>query len=239
MPSARRKKGRSRMGRSSRLSRRKISKRRFLPKRHSIASKTLIRQPTGAADSTFIKLTYTQALSFSPAALGVGFYVMRGNSIWDPDFTSTGGQPYFSDQWATIYQAYTVLGSSIRVQAFADAGTTAYQLNVTPSTGSANYTNLDHITEQPYTRYTVTQVNQASRAVKNYMSTNKILGVRKSQVFDDPNLSALLTANPASSWFWHINVASLSGAASQTYVVRMKITYFVRLFNRARPLESS
>ena len=35
------------------------------------------------------------------------------NSLFDPDFTGTGHQPYYFDQFATIYQRYTVIGSKL------------------------------------------------------------------------------------------------------------------------------
>lgn len=39
----------------------------------------------------------------------------RANSIYDPDYTGVGHQPYGRDQWVAFYNHYTVLGSKITV----------------------------------------------------------------------------------------------------------------------------
>jgi len=44
-------------------------------------------------------------------------YVFSANGLYDPDITSTGHQPMGFDQLMTFFQHYTVLNSSIKVEA--------------------------------------------------------------------------------------------------------------------------
>lgn len=54
-------------------------------------------------------------------AVGGGFpglpsvYTFRSNSMFDPDFTSTGHQPLYTEQCEAIYNYYTVMSSTIKI----------------------------------------------------------------------------------------------------------------------------
>jgi len=68
--------------------------------------------------SKVITLKFVREFTLNPALGGIPVeHVFRGNSLYDPDFTGAGGQPYGHDQWATIYASYIVLRSRIRVTA--------------------------------------------------------------------------------------------------------------------------
>jgi len=50
------------------------------------------------------------------AASSFATYCFRANSLYDPDFTSTGHQPYGFDETMTVYNNYSVTASYIRVK---------------------------------------------------------------------------------------------------------------------------
>lgn len=62
-----------------------------------------------------VKLRYVEQTTLTPGAGNVPTHQYRANSCFDPDLTGTGHQPLFYDQWAAIYDHYTVLGSKITV----------------------------------------------------------------------------------------------------------------------------
>lgn len=226
------------MGRSSTFQKRKgpVRSRR---KAMARPSKSIIRQPSGTADSLYVKLRYTQTDSFTTAG-GVSVYnVYRGNSLYDPDLTGTGGQPYFFDQWAALYGAYTVLGSSVRCRIFNNGAVAMpFEVTVVPSPSSTAYGTQLLISEQPYATNKQGQVSTVAPIIKKYMSSAKILGMHRSQVFDDPNLSAAISTNPATGWFWHIFGSPMDNLTTMTILVRTTITYYVRFYQRARPAVS-
>lgn len=43
----------------------------------------------------------------------IGYYNIRANSPFDPEYNAGGGQPMGYDQWAALYDQYVVLGSKI------------------------------------------------------------------------------------------------------------------------------
>lgn len=59
------------------------------------------------------KLTYVQRGSFSGATGNGDYHLFRANSVYDPDYTTTGSQPTGFDEYAAIYYHYRVLRSKI------------------------------------------------------------------------------------------------------------------------------
>ena len=64
------------------------------------------RDPFGSNFTT--TLSYADSYAISPATVPV--HVLRMNSIYDPDYTTTGHQPMGRDQLAELYNRYRVLG---------------------------------------------------------------------------------------------------------------------------------
>lgn len=53
-------------------------------------------------------LRYSDQITLNPGAGATPIYLFRANSIYDPDFTGVGHQPYGHDTLQTIYQSYVV-----------------------------------------------------------------------------------------------------------------------------------
>lgn len=73
---------------------------------------------------------------------GVAYAIYSGNSVYDPDVTFTGHQPYYFDRYAQLYQNYVVLGSRLKLSTNVDTGSNqgvvvglyAYYANPVPNT---------------------------------------------------------------------------------------------------------
>lgn len=89
-------------------------KRRRTSRRRRATSKLRIRKgpfPTSAV----VKMRYCQSVQIDPSLANVGYTLFRANSIFDPDYSGAGHQPMGHDQWAAIYNHYSVLKSRIHV----------------------------------------------------------------------------------------------------------------------------
>lgn len=72
---------------------------------------------TGFPARKLVRLRYTTVVNINPPASGnVAAHYFHANGMYDPDHTGAGHQPLGYDQWATIYDHYTVLSSKIHVQ---------------------------------------------------------------------------------------------------------------------------
>jgi hypothetical protein len=196
------------------------------------ASQAVIRQPSGVPDRLYVKLRYREQLIFTQASGNLSENIYRGNSVFDPDLTGTGGQPLGFDQWTAFYGSYTVLGSSIEVESMCNGTTvTNCRVGVFPSLFSTSLgtTDQEKAEEQPYCQSRSLQMGNVGIGqgrLKAYMSTNKIWGVVRPAVQIEDGYSALVSANPSDSWFWHV-FNYVPGATTQSLMQNVILTYFV------------
>lgn len=78
----------------------------------------------GMEKSKIARFKYCQQVSINPPIGGIGSYVFRANSLFDPDFTGTGHQPLGFDQMMAFYNHFVVLKSSIKAQYMPDSDRT-------------------------------------------------------------------------------------------------------------------
>ena len=74
-----------------------------------------VGKPTPFPIRMVVRFKYSQTFTISSALVSTGNYNFACNSIYDPDLTGTGHQPYAHDTYSTIYNQYTVLKSFIKV----------------------------------------------------------------------------------------------------------------------------
>lgn len=77
----------------------------------------IVRIPAyGFPDSMRMRIAYGDKQTLTSSTINLTpTYAYRLNSIYDPDYTGLGAQPYWRDQLAAIYNRYRVLGAKITV----------------------------------------------------------------------------------------------------------------------------
>lgn len=135
-----------------------------------------------------------------------------GNSLFDPDKTGVGVQPYWYDQLATMYSKYHVFASKI----------TIYPTSVTSTGGSGmvkcfvlptytNYTglansdpsdlkNMKNCREMHFAVDPTTTSTSNRRKITNYETTRN----EAPDNYKDRDYSALMTAGPTITWYWQV-----------------------------------
>lgn len=63
-----------------------------------------------------VKLTYVEKVGLTCTSGVAAKHTFLLNSIFDPDYTGVGHQPYGRDQWATLYGKYMVTSAVVRVK---------------------------------------------------------------------------------------------------------------------------
>lgn len=70
----------------------------------------------GFPDTLRTNLVYSQSISLVPSAVSpCPSYGFRLTSLYDPDYTGVGGQPYWFDQLMAVYGRFKVLGAKMTV----------------------------------------------------------------------------------------------------------------------------
>ncbi len=187
-------------------------------------------------DRLYTKVKYTELLNVSTTAT-MSTYTFGGNCLHDPNITGAGHQPYGYDQLMTLYNKYTCFGSKIKVTYCADTTNTrcAY-LTVRPTINDApTATQLIDVLELPNVRDKT--CNSGERcSVNNFARTKHILGVH--DVLDNPDLSALIGANPLKKWYWIINTQGGDLTTTISGDIRVEVTYYALFSERARAPQS-
>lgn len=189
-------------------------------------------------DKSYTVLNYNQRLTPAPLSGADYHQVFRGNSLYDPDYTGTGSQPVGFDEWMQFYKYYRVFSSSITVRVLDNSSTAAaaqWELCVIPSFLPTDFAATDPqvAAQNPFSKFRLigTHTGKGPQMVKNYMSTEKMLGRSLSTL--GSNAYGSSTADPASSWAWHIvgQVIDESTTMANVYVY-VTIKYYCEFSTR-------
>ena len=71
------------------------------------------RRSTGLPQRMLANHSFCDTIRLNPGAGSAALYQYRANSVFDPDKTGAGHQPYLHDQLAAQYSNYKVVGSTI------------------------------------------------------------------------------------------------------------------------------
>lgn len=155
----------------------------------------------GFPDGLITNLQYCAAVSLTPSAgTPTPVYVFRLASLFDPDYTSTGTQPYWFDQLAAVYERYKVLGAKITVnfsyesQTAAGVGPTIVGIQCGEITGASSAdSNVLRMTSNVTSDVLTTQ-SDTKTVVATYSPRQAY-----SDTIQDA-LTAAVSANPSRNW---------------------------------------
>lgn len=179
------------------------------------------------------KLRYTQTFQFTTGAAGVfgTAQQMRLNSLFDPDYTGGGHQPYLFDSFSPLYANYLVKKAKVKLLWSTIGGTAdiccAAQVNVN-STGQvlAGQT-ADQVTERQSASTCILSASGNTRTREQHLNVNiaKIFGKPDAAIVIEDSYGALVTTNPSQVCYLSVAIASYSGVAAEGATCQMIIDY--------------
>jgi len=147
----------------------------------------------------YLTLKYVEIVTTTLAAVTAENTIFNLNSIFDPNRSLAGHQPYGYDQLAALYNRYRVLSTFWKV-IFA-AAVTSYRVAVIPSNGLLASAVVDQATfqtacEVPY-GWNDSQPPAAPSIIRaQSMDLNKLGGVREAEFIADDRFEAQIGASP-------------------------------------------
>lgn len=194
--------------------------------------------------SKMVKMRYGFFGTLNPGAGTTATWVVRANSIFDPDASGAGHQPYGHDQWQTFYNHYVVLGSKITVDAISTDATAKTGQAIASVSLQDDLTTSPSQTlsllERPGCSYKPVGSSNASRGTRltNTFSAKKFFGV--ANVNDNiDRLGAQFGANPAEGATFHITVGSIDASTDPSAVaITVVVDYICLLTERTELVES-
>lgn len=209
-----------------RRSKRTFKRRSF--KRKAYRSKRRVvripRSPPGQAlpNQIICKFRYSEEISINPAANTVAAYVYRANSLYDPNYTSTGHQPAPYDQMKLFYKKFKVIGSKITVRpVLANASYETLNcylgiINSKTATDYASYSGVTNLLESKWGKRFKTIGNYTSMSASNkkdagYVSSTWSLRKDETRLATDNDFAHPAATNPTEQRYFEIVNAPVVG----------------------------
>jgi len=197
-----------------------------------------------------LRMTMRYADSYSMST-GVGgvvgtTQVNRLNSLYDPDKSNVGHQPYGFDQLlGVLYAAYWVRSCRLRILAVTPGSTAdvgfAFQIGVDGQIPTINGFGQTYLPERGnlVTFPLAPSGNSRTREVSVDCDLAAIFGVPQLQYRDaQTQYTAQYTANPSSVAIVEIGTFSYSGAAAEAATLQLQMEFDVELFQPIAPTHS-
>lgn len=118
------------------------------------------------------------------------------NSIFDPNRTGTGHQPYGHDTFSSIYNRYRVISCSYVVSAVSTAGATL-QMAVIPANEEFVGTSVSEYRENPRCKFAVQTPGAVMRVIKGKVYLPSLTGRSKAQYMADDRYQAQFGSSPS------------------------------------------
>lgn len=184
-----------------------------------------------APDRMTVKLRYADQVTLSTTSLGYASYFMRLNSVYDPDFSSTGHQPTGYDEWAAFYNYYRVLSVSGRLSIMdgSSAASSSTVFSIKPTQSTTGSTSVAEILEDQRAQGCGYNPTGPAEHLSFSYDIRALFGVSK-EFYAQANYAALTSANPYDQVF--LEIQARSAGTGSTYFVLMQLEYIVEFFER-------
>lgn len=158
-------------------------------------------------------------------------YAFRGNSVYDPDATGVGVQPYGYDTYCdgnSPFGRYTVLSSKIKIYPHVNAtpdNIRAVRWIVVPSRLiQPSFREFEDLKQMQGARsLVVNSVDDQRGHLSSYMSTRRIFGEFTSL---QSIQSASYNTDPSTQWYWYVQIDSIDSAKDVIQTFDVQITYY-------------
>lgn len=210
------------------IKRKRTYKRKYKSKRNAPMAATYIRGRDWISNMLYNRMEYMEQIFFSSVS-SPATYIFRGNSIYDPNQTGTGGQPFGFAELAAIYSAYECPSSFIRAEFINNTAVPMF-ISVVPVLATTDVITYNSTAARPggKSKYCTSNNDKQHTILTNSNSTWKMLGRPQA----DGDVRAQITANPSAQWYWNITITSADFASAISGVLNIKLIYRTRWTNR-------
>jgi hypothetical protein len=176
-------------------------------------------------------------------------YTFRLSSLYDPDYTGTGHQPYMYDQLTTVYNKYIVekVEYKVRFRQISASPITSLWVGMsvltdTNSAASAVGDTINEIRERS-TALTapIAAVNNAANFVKFAGSVvNRVaFSLTEAQYYgDQEDFGAVNNANPSRQLFLELFLVDPDSGSSTTLEADVEMVYHAKMYGYIAPSQS-
>lgn len=227
----------------------KIYRRRKMQRRRGGKRTVLVNKALSPFAQRYLcKMKYAEIRSVTgPIGGGLAQYNFNLNSIYDPNLSGIGHQPYGYDQLADLYNRYRVFKVDYAISALTtDAAGVAYSVLAALPANEAISGSLGvaEVMENPRAKYITQAPNAALKVLKGSVSLPSLVGRSKSQYMSDDRYQAAWGASPAEQAVLNIMAGTIAGSggnggtATNTMTLSVSLVYHVECFDVKNQIQS-
>jgi len=213
---------------------RPIARRRRRP-----ARRAYVRRPKTSLTNTalqpiaqryFAKMKYHEIV-----LVPVTGYAFNLNSVFDPNRTGGGHQPYGFDTLASLYNRYRVINCKWRVAVNGVPGTANNTLGCFPANEVVSFATMSELRENPRARYVLQSSGGEIKFCSGNTNIPSLVGRSKTQYMADDRYQALVTNSPNELAVLNIQTSTMSstdpGETPTAQYVQVMLEYTVEFFD--------
>jgi len=194
-----------------------------------------------------VDLKYSQNCPFTCGASGVNgsSQVFRLNSLFDPDLTGVGHQPFGYDQLTPVYRKYKVWSATVTLTWSSGTGRLwcSSQINGPDDASTTTAMTPDTIQERPNADVVlVDDISRTCNVQKFHVDMGKTIGMSPVQFASDiDGTTAIVTSNPVRQVLLYLAAAAVDGASaegSKTVNCFVEIIFHSELWSRTTQSQS-
>lgn len=174
---------------------------------------------------TIVTMKYAEDVTTNA---GTGDYVFNLNSIYDPNRTGGGHQPYGHDTFNTLYNRYRVISCKWKVQAMSTSG---IQLAAIPLNEVFSYATIAEMRENPRSKFVVQNAGGSTEYLSGNTYIPSLVGRTKAQYMADDRYQATMGSNPSELASLLIMTANNVGATLGSVGINVLLEYTVEFFD--------
>jgi len=178
---------------------------------------------------TIVRMKYAALFNITSVLGAYAETAYRMNSIFDPDYTGGGHQPYSRDTYAQLYNKYRVLKFEYKVTAQSD-GTAVSIMTAVPNNNQANPIGAtDLATESTYGKFKIISgTGSPAETLRGSIDLANFNGRTKAQYSADDLFESTMGSDPSEIMVFHLGFGGvtattirLQGCFEAWYTVEM------------------
>lgn len=174
-------------------------------------------------------MKYVEEINLSFASGAYNNYQYRLNSLYDPNSSGGGHQPYLFDTMMQLYNIYVVYGALVEVTLSAVTPNVPMKVAMQASIEAGLPTNINLIEEQPDSVNAVINGATNNVVLRKYYDLAKLWGVSKDTLLAESSYQGTDATTPTAPCFLNILARPISSTAT-SYLqgsIKLKLyTYF-------------
>lgn len=185
---------------------------------------------------TTVRYIGTRSINLVASLLDVSYW--RLNGLYDPDTSSTGGQPLFFDQYMSMYAVYCVTRTRVVARLSGTmSASSAFQPKfgmVPVNSGIAISWPADFVTPmcRPGAKHAMVMANRSLPVLSSTYDIAAVIGVPRSRVIVDSTFHGDDGNNPLQQAALAVMVQNTDAGTTFTCNLEVELTFHVRFFIR-------